>query len=173
MAELDEKWAAMLDEAVTRARAAGRSDVADYLQLKALNDAVREAGVRWLIDSLVAVATADASLASLISIERVEPHRFYRQGANIVGVQTIIRHGVRRLTLEAGWTRTPGDGFMRRGALATARIAHFGMSRSNSEIDLLRSPDGVLWFEADVAGKSGLPFGGQRLREHFDLLLDQ
>ncbi|MGI8812301.1 MAG: hypothetical protein ACR2IH_07195 [Pyrinomonadaceae bacterium] len=171
MAELDEKWAAMLDEAVTRSKAAGRSDVADYLQLKALNDAVREAGVRWLVDSMIAVATADASLASIISIERVEPHRFYRDGANIVGVQTIIRQGVRCLTLEAGWTRTPGDGFMRRGALAAARIGHFGMPRSNSEIDLLRSPEGVLWFEHAVANGSGLTFDDRRLREHFAVFM--
>ena len=55
-------------------------------------------------------------------MENENPHNFRLRGANLVGSLLRVRQGVRCLTVEAGWTRTPNDGFMRGGALAIARI---------------------------------------------------
>ena len=42
VSELDETWAAALAEAEGRARAAGRSDLSEYLALRSSNDLLRK-----------------------------------------------------------------------------------------------------------------------------------
>src|SRR5215470_2131826 len=112
----------MLAESSANARAAGRHAVADYIALKASNDQIRERGVRWLFDSLIELAAIANRQNIAVTIEREDPHSFHHLGANMVGSLIRFRHGVRCLTLQAGWTRTPRDGFMRGQALAAARI---------------------------------------------------
>ncbi len=41
MTELDQIWSQMLDHAAVRAQESGNREVADYLRLKATNDAIR------------------------------------------------------------------------------------------------------------------------------------
>ena len=53
MLELDQVWSKMLDEAAFNASESGRHDVVDYLRLRATNDAIRRAGVKWLFDTVV------------------------------------------------------------------------------------------------------------------------
>jgi hypothetical protein len=43
MNELDQLWSEKLSTAIDNARKTGRGDLADYLELKAANDAVRQA----------------------------------------------------------------------------------------------------------------------------------
>ena len=143
--EPDEKWAEKLTDANRAARAAGRHDAADYMELRAANDAIRREGVEWLFSTLIAIAARANRSAGSISIEREEPHDFQHRGANLVGSLIRLRQGVRCLTVEAGWTRTPGDGFMRGGPLAVARIVHFGMPRSNAELALARAGGSAAW----------------------------
>src|SRR5436305_2498739 len=107
MNELDEIWSQMLADAEARARASGRHDVADYLALKASNDQIRERSIRWLFDSIIEFAAHANRREQAIAIEREDPHNFSFRGANLVGSLLRIRQGVRCLTLEAGWTRTP------------------------------------------------------------------
>lgn len=145
MNELEEAWSQKLASAIEDARNAGQGDLADYLTLKAENDAIRIGGVRWLFETLVAAASELNREHAGISMERVDPHNFPYRGANIVGTLLRIRHGVRCLTFEAGWTRTPSDGFMRGGALAFARITHFGMKWENAEMILISKGDGAVW----------------------------
>lgn len=166
MNELDETWARMLDAAIEKARASGRNGVADYLALKQSNDAIRQASVDWLFDSLIELAATENRRNSLIAIEREEPHEFPFRNARMAGSLIRVRYGVRCLTIEAGWTRTPAHGFMRGGALAAARIQHFGMPKSGAELLLVRSGDLPAWNY-----ENGKPFDSQSLAEHFKLFL--
>lgn len=167
MSELDDKWSEMLLLATERARADGRAGVADYLELRAVNDAVREASVTWLVDSLVEIAMK----SDRFSVQRVEPHSFQLNTANIVGTMLQVRQGVRCLTIEAGWPRTPTDGFMRGAALAMARIVHFGSPRDNVQLNLIRRNDDVVWVIRDSAMQEAV-FNGDSLRMHFNLFAD-
>lgn len=154
---------------IENARAGGRSDVEDYLALRAANDAIRQAGTKWLFDSMIEIAAGSNRERPPVTIEREEPHSFDHRGANIVGSMLRLRQGLRCLTLEAGWTRTPSDGFMRGGALAVARVSHFGFPGATSEIVLVNAPDQPFWniFED---GRLGPRFGETELRSHFRLL---
>ncbi len=69
------------------------------------------------------------------------------------------------MTLEAGWTRTPADGFMRGGALAVARITHLGMSKANAELVLQRPGDAPVWNMLKDE-KPGDVVSTETLREH-------
>jgi len=155
----------MLSDAAENARSHGRHDVAEYLSLKAANDMVRAAGVKWLFDSVLEIAAEVNRANQNISIERVEPFNFPYHRANIVGSQLRLLWGVRCLMVEAGWTRTPTDGFMRGGPLAIARIRHFGMPRANSEILLVKGDATPEWSD------SGTNFTSEHLRRHFTVFL--
>ena len=170
MTELDEIWSKMLAEALANAKATGRQDVADYLTLKATNDAIRQTGVRWLFDSLIEIAGHANRNSSSISIEKQDPHNFAYRGSNMVGSLVRLRHGVRCLTVEAGWTRTPSDGFMRGGALAFAKITHLGMSKSNAELSLTLSNDLPVWNAIQEEKAAGL-YKSENLQAHFRILL--
>lgn len=140
MSELDEFWSDQLSEAAANARTAGRSDVADFLTLKAKNDAVRITQIDQLFSMIIAAAMSDEYSGRNIVIERESPHNFSHRKANLVGSLLKLRLGVRCMTVEAGWTRTPSDGFMRLGALAFARITHFGVAKANMELALAAHP---------------------------------
>lgn len=153
MAELDEMWSRMLDEAIAAARSSGRGHVADYLDLRSRNDALRTAGVRWLFEAVIGIAGEANRQFPGIDIEREDPHNFPHGGANMAGALLRVRHGVRCLTIEAGWTRTPTDGFMRGGALAVAKITHFGIAKMNMDILLKPSEDAPGWVAVSPDGR--------------------
>jgi hypothetical protein len=172
MIELDEVWTQMLGEAIEKARASGQGDVAEYLALKANNDAIRAASVKWLLDSMLEIASLANRTGASVTIENENPHRFAMKNANLVGSLLNLRQGVRCLTVEAGWTRTPADGFMRGGALACAKISHFGISRYNAELLLLKSNDFASWFSVDENGKKD-SFDSRHLNRHFQVFLGE
>lgn len=125
--------------------------MADLIALRASNDEIRNRGVEWLLDLFTELA-AHANRNNIpIAFERTEPHNFSAFGANMVGVRASFRHGVRCLTIEAGWTRMPKDGIMRGGALAVAHIRHFGIKRHGADLALLKQDDRHEWFEIDSA----------------------
>ena len=168
MNELDEIWQQMIQEAALKAKAAGRSDVADYLTLKANNDAIRAAGCRWLFDSFLELSEEAGRRGIRLDIENENPHRFAVGHATMVGSLLRFRFGVRNLTVEAGWTRTPGDGFMRGGALAAARISHFGISCANADLLLVPQNENMpQWFTLEKDGSRN-PFASYNLRSHFN-----
>lgn len=162
----------MLDEAMLAARASGRHDIADYLDLKARNDAVRQAGVRWLFEGLIGIAGEATRQFATITIDREEPHSFAHRGANIAGSLLKFRHGVRCLTVEAGWTRTPADGFMRGGALAIAKITHFGLPKMNAELHLKPAEDAPGW-TAFYSDGASIPADETFFRQHFAMFLGE
>lgn len=167
MDELDEFWSHELAKAMQNAKATGRGDVADYLELKARNDALRETGVRWLNESLAAIALENSGVTGKIEIARDAPHRFEFRKATMAGTRLKLVQGVRCLTLEAGWTRTPSDGFMRGGALAAARITHFGMPKAGAELGLYVREDVPHWI-AYLDEKNAIEFTLDHIREQFE-----
>lgn len=170
MNELDEVWTEMLTEAAKNAQTAGRADVADFLALKAANDAIRQTSVKWLLETMTEAAARANRKNAGITIENAESHRFAYHNAHLSGSLVRFRQGVRCLTVEAGWTRAPSDGFMRGNALAVARFTHFGIPKANAELHLLRFEDKPQWF---TVGKDGMriSFELKDLIEHFQIFL--
>jgi len=165
MIELDRVWVSLLDDATAKAIRAGRTDLADYLRLRATNDAIRNTGVAWLFDTMIEIATRPSQRA--IKIERDDPHSFTRGSSNMVGSRLQIRHGVRCLTVEAGWARTPSDGIMQKGSLAFARFTHFGMPRETSEFRLVHAASLPHWLSENDAIIDSFV-----LQRHFELLAE-
>lgn len=162
----------MMQDAINKARSTGRTDVAEYLALKAGNDQLRAASCRWLFASFTELSDEVNRRGIRLNIENQNPHRFAVGHATMVGSLISFRYGLRNLTVEAGWTRTPQDGFIRGGGLACARISHFGMSKHNAELVLVRSSENVpQWFSVTKEGKRN-PVYSNSLREHFNLFLD-
>ncbi len=174
MNEAEQFWAQTLSEAMIKARASdGGGDVADYLSLKAANDRVREAGVKWLFDTTLAVA-AEANRANrvAVTIETENEHRFDFGNSKLSGSILRLRQTVRCLTIEAGWTRSPADGFMRGGALACARISHFGISKEDEELLLARRDDLINWFVIEEESPRAL-FDAKSVQRHFEIFLGE
>src|SRR5439155_12135607 len=110
MTELDEAWELTLAEAKRRAHAAGRADIAEYLNLRARNDLLRRTGTEWLVSSLTRLAGEANRHGAGIQIEQQDAHRFRVGSTTMVGTRLTLRNGVRALTVESGWPRSPRDG---------------------------------------------------------------
>lgn len=171
MNELNEFWTNSIAEAINKARGEGRHDVADYLALKATNDEIRAAASRWLFESALEIAHEAMRRGINLKIENENPHRFEMGKSVMVGSLIRFRFGVRSLTVEAGWTRTPGDGFMRGGALAAARLTHFGQAKHNVELVLLRSAASAPEWFAVRPEAARVPFDSRHLLEHFAIFI--
>ncbi len=167
MNELDEAWSEMLAGAIANAKSSGREDVAEYLALKQSNDAIRQTGVDWLFSAFIEIASEAGRDKPHLIIEREEPHEFKFNHATMAGSLVRVRFGVRCVTVEAGWTRTPAHGFMRGGALAAARIIHFGRPKADIELTLVRKDEFPGWYSPGGGG-----FDSQNLREHLGILLE-
>ena len=157
MNELDEVWEQMLAEAAKTPQL--RDGLAEFIAVKTANDALREMSVKWLFETMQEVAEHANSKNAGISIEKSDSHRFSSANTSYVGSLLKFRQGVRCLTVEAGWTRSPGDGFMRGNALAVARLTHFGIAKANAELHLIKFEDRPRWFTV----------GEDRLRISFEL----
>lgn len=169
MNELNDIWEQMLENAITKAEVSGKSDVAEYLKLKATNDAIRSHSSKWLFETTLEIAHLLMKKGINIKIEQENPHRFEMNKATVVGSLLRFQYGLRCLTFEIGWTRTPGDGFMRGNALAFGKISHFGMSKKNSELHLAKINDIPKWFL--VADEKRETLLLEHLHEHFRHLL--
>lgn len=166
MTELDQLWSQMLDDALANADISGRRHVAEYLRLKATNDAIRGKCVGWLLDTFIEMATGNRQPHRQIIIEREDPHSYKRGASTMVGSLLRLRQGVRCLTVEAGWTRTPSDGVMVKGALAFARVTHFGMPKLGVEYRLAIVETTPKWLAA-----GDLIVDSAELRRHFDIFV--
>jgi len=169
MSELDEAWAAALSEAERRARLAGRSDIADYLSLKNSNDLLRKAGVDWLFAEFTSMAAEANRAGASIQMANQEGHRFRTGASTMVGHLLTLSNGIRTLYIEAGWPRTPRDGFVRGGGLAAANIRHLGIRAANEELLLSKSHTGAPTWKSD---RHKL-LQTSHLRRHLTILLDK
>lgn len=170
--QLDIEWEQKIAEAQQRARDAGRSDVADYLSLRATNDMARTTGINWLLEAFTTLAGEANRAGAAIALARNDPHRFPVGASTMVGTELTLRIGVRTLTVEAGWPRTPRDGIVRGGGLAAARIGHFGNRDANEDLLLTQTEHGApQWFVLENAG-TRIPLREDRLRRHLSKLID-
>jgi hypothetical protein len=149
-----------------------RSTVADFIALKATNDEIRRRAVEWLVAAFTELAGQANRRNFSIEIESLDTHNFPAFGARMAGVKTSFRYGLRCLTVEAGWTRTPADGFMRGGALAVAHIRHFGLKQHSADLALLKTDRLPEWHEID-RDNVARPIRFEDITRHFELLIDR
>jgi hypothetical protein len=175
LSELEAEWARRLAEAEARARTSGRSDVADYLALRALNDMARNVGIEWLLSVFTAHAgEINRETNAGVLIAHADAHSFRVGNSTMVGRRLTLTAGVRVLTVEAGWPRTPRDGIVRGGGLATARISHFGKRRDDDELLLVQNAGDAAaprWLILDTNGARASSLEEARVRQHVAKLL--
>jgi len=153
VSELEEAWAAGLADAEARARAHGRTDVAEYLALRSSNDLIRRIAGDWLMTLFTTVAGEANRAGAAIQISTAAAHRFKVGNASMVGSLLNLGSGVRKVLVEVGWPRTPRDGFIRGGGLACGNIKHVGIKPANEELRLVVDSSGTpRWI---VLGKHG------------------
>lgn len=171
MSELDEAWAQAVAEAERRARMSGRGDVADYLRLRASNDLARSAGLDWLLKTFTIMAGEANRHGAGIQLTRADAHRFHVGAATMVGTLVTFRAGVRQLSIEAGWPRAPGDGFIRGGGLACGRIKHFGLRGVDEDLMLVRQgADAPQWVVLEKTGARS-QLHEARMRRHLEIFM--
>jgi hypothetical protein len=173
VSEIEEAWALALAEAEQRARLAGRRDVAEYLALRNSNDLLRKTGLDWLLLTFSDLAGQANRKGAGIQISTEDDHRFRIGTATMVGQLLTLKSGVRTLFIEAGWPRTPRDGFIRGGGLARANIRHLGIPSASQHLQLTKSQSGSpQWMVIDNHGSpSHLQTAG--MRRHLEVLIDK
>jgi hypothetical protein len=168
--DFDADYEQQLDEARARAHARGRSDVVEYLNLRAANDALRGAGLEWLLESFSAQAGELNRAGASILVTRTEAHRFKVGNSTMVGTRLVFRVGLRELTVEAGWPRGPRDGIVRGGGLASALVGHFGNRSAGEELLLVPVPEGPpRWLVLEKTGERA-ELRDDRIKRHFTKL---
>ncbi|MCA1592967.1 MAG: hypothetical protein LC754_10015 [Acidobacteria bacterium] len=171
MSEFDAEYERLVAEA--RGRTRGRNDVLDYLDLRATNDALRTGGVEWLLQTFTALAGEANRAGACLTFTRADAHRFRVGNSTMVGEQLVLRVGVRSLTVEAGWPRTPRDGIVGGGGLACAQVSHFGNRAAGEEILLVASESGAArWLVLDKTSTRS-EFSEESARRHLTKLLDE
>ncbi|MFL6228681.1 MAG: hypothetical protein ACJ741_07865 [Pyrinomonadaceae bacterium] len=172
MSELDAEWEQRVAEAAARAGEAGRTDVAEYLSLRAANDLARAVGVAWLIDTFAALADEAMLGGADIRLAPDDEHSFRVAHATMVGRRLTLAAGlVRSLTVEAGWPRTPRDGVVRGRGIARARVSHFGAPSACEELLLVKSDEGAPRWVVLTDSGTRESFDEARARRHLDKLL--
>jgi len=171
VSELDEAWAAALAEAENRARSSGRADLVDYLSLRNSNDLLRKAGVEWLVTSFTILAGEANRAGASIQIVNQDSHRFRIGNSTMVGKLLTLSNGVRILFIEAGWPRTPRDGFVRGGGLACANIRHMGLASANLELLLTKTNRGTPSWSALTKESTRAVLHESDIRRHLNILL--
>ena len=172
MAENNDFWSEIVRGPAADHTGPDHRFVADFIALKATNDEIRGRAVEWLVASFTELAAHANRHNVPIDVERKDPHNFAAFGAHMVGVKAAFRHGIRCLTVEAGWTRSPSDGFMRGGALAVAHIRHFGLKQHATDLALLRSDGRPTWFQIDNEN-TARPIDLENLVRHMSILVDK
>jgi hypothetical protein len=172
MSELDEAWAIGLAEAERRARATGRADIAEYLALRNSNDLIRQIAKDWLLGMFTSAAGEANRVGAAIKISREDAHRFKVGNAAMVGNSLSLVCGVRRLLVEAGWPRTPRDGFIQGGGLARGNIKHVGIQIANEELRLVLNAEGTPTWMAQFKHDQPRQLHESDVRDHVAILLD-
>ena len=184
MSELEDAWAAELVEAAARARAQGRTDIAEYLALRTSNDLIRRIAGDWLLTMFTTTAGEANRAGAAIQISTDVAHRFRVGNASMVGSLLSLGSGVRKVLVEVGWPRTPRDGFIRGGGLACGNIKHVGIKGANEELRLVVDALGTpTWIVMGGHGSHEVPERGElskfpklqeaNVKKHVAILLDE
>jgi hypothetical protein len=172
VSELEEAWAVAIAEAEARARAAGRKDISEYLALRSANDVIRKIASDWLFTAFEIVADEANLKAAGIQISRDDEHRFKVGPATMTGRRLSLGKGVRLLVVEAGWPRTPRDGFIRGGGLACANIKHRGIRSASEQLRLVIGPGGPPRWILQKGPEPHPEIHEANIRDHIAILLD-
>lgn len=172
VSELDETWAAALAEAEGRARAAGRSDLSEYLALRSSNDLLRKTACDWLLAAFRNVAGEMNRAGSSLQITSNDDYQFTIANAALMGRLLQLESGVRQLFVEVGWPRVPGHGFIRGGGLALGHLRHFGIQSASEVIRLVTSPEGSPRWIIENNRQPVIEIREANIREHIAILLD-
>jgi hypothetical protein len=171
MSELDEAWAFALADAEHRARASGRADIGEYIALRSSNDRKRKFGADWIVKAFTEAAGEVNRAGASIQTSNADGHRFKVGSATMVGRLLTLTSGVRSISIEVGWPRTPSDGFVRGGGLACANIQHFGMKAASEHLRLEVDRKGLPhWQRHSDHGKRG-EFHEADVKHHLEVLL--
>jgi hypothetical protein len=170
--ELDQFWTNEIALALEKAKATGRRDIADYLTLRASNDFLRSSAIKWLMKAFVDVAEEFQLKGKRLSMETDTKHHFPVGHSTMAGTRLSFKFGVRVLTIEAGWTRTPEHGFMRGGTLAHAKVSHFGLIKANKDLVLVKMKDSPLWLVQEDEHIRN-PLFEDFFHENFSFLFDE
>ncbi len=173
VSELDEAWALALAAAEMRARATGRTDISTYLALRTSNDLLRKTGRDWLQAMFTSIAAEANRAGASIQMSRDEGHRFRVGHATMVGGRLSLVNGVRNLSVEVGWPRTPSDGFIRGGGLAFADIKHLGLKSASEQFRLVVGPSGVPCWNAQSDSAEPHQIHESNIRHHIAILLSK
>ena len=169
--DLDETWANELRDAEARARAAGRSDISEYLALRRSNDALRKTACNWLLETFRNVAGEMNRAGASLQISNDDNYQFTIGSATLSGKLLKLENGVRQLLVEVGWPRVPRDGFIRGGGIALGRLRHFGIKSASDELRLVTSPEGApRWIVENKSADSEVREA--EIRQHIAVLLD-
>lgn len=169
-------WEEALREAQKHALQTGREDIVEYLQLRAANNGARRIGIEWLLATFLEVAAEANRRGFGLATEKSAMHNFAIGAATMHGEKIRLSFGVRALIVEAGFPRTPADGFIRGGGLAAARISHFGIAKANASLLLVRANSNSVaapnWFTVDEQNIRQ-QFSTAHLKNHFAVFLGQ
>lgn len=169
--DLDETWANELRDAETRARAAGRADISEYLALRRSNDALRQTACNWLLENFRNVAGEMNRAGASLQISNDDNHKFSVGSTALSGRLLKLENGIRQLLVEVGWPRVPRDGFIRGGGIALGRLRHIGIKSASDQIRLVISPEGSpRWIVEDKSADSQIREAN--IRHHVTILLD-
>jgi hypothetical protein len=171
MNELNEVWEQLLAEAAKTPNIIQNQRLKDFLAVKTANDLIRQTAIKTLFDAMLEIAVRANRKNANIIIEHENSHRFSLEKFSLSGEALKFRRGVRCLMIEAGWTRTPQDGFMRGNALAVTRISHFGISKANAELHLLNFENEPRWFTINKNGMK-ISLELEDLIKHFQIFLE-
>lgn len=171
MSELDEAWALAMAEAETRARASGRADIGEYIALRGSNDRKRKFGADWIIKAFTEAAGEVNRAGGSIQTSNTDGHRFKVGSATMVGRKLMLENGVRSISIEVGWPRTPTDGFVRGGGLACANIHHFGMKAASEHLRLQVDRQGRPHWQLYSDGGKASEFHEADVKHHLSVLL--
>ncbi|MEK6281516.1 MAG: hypothetical protein AABN95_14275 [Acidobacteriota bacterium] len=173
MSELDEAWAIAMAEAEARARAEGRRDLSEYLALRNANDLSRKVGTDWLLTTFTKVAGEVNRAGASLQLKTEDGHRFKVGNATMVGPRLSLENGVRRLSVEVGWPRTPRDGFIRGGGLACANLKHLGRKSVSDQLRLILDPAGTPQWIVEEDDEGFREVHEADVRRHVSILLNQ
>lgn len=163
-------WTGLLSDSAFRELFAGRGVIGDYLRLREQNESIRAKAVELLFAATRRLAGEASTSGLAVVAEEFDECSFEVSSARVSGPGLRLRHGVRCLTLEAGWTRFPSDGVLREGALALARLSHFGMPQKTALLHLLVFDERPRWF---TIGRDGIrrSFEAEDLVRHLQWLI--
>jgi len=167
MNSFEEKWLEMINSARLMAAEQGNETLRDFFELKASNEKIRMDASKALLEHFFRAIGIKVKEGFKLEVQTYGGYRFQMRHAQLTGFRVNVLFGLRRLSIEIGWTRLPKDGFMRQGALAYCRITHFGRPEYNSEL-LLLNPQNPKWFTE----KSNSPFGITDVMSHLSRLIE-